>query len=243
MVFAFYGIEFFGDHSQMLWYYPTLVLAGWFYLSAAIVAATRVVPIALPPWTIAWIAIGLIFGWLGHLSMWAIVTGVAAIAGSVIRPKGLTSFLIAAGIVAPTLYVHGVNIAHDLRQPPSHWNYHLYRGAEWARESLPPSATIWSGSAGILGYFSGHRTVNTDGLANSYDFLDHVLIPGNLGPYLEQWDYAIDAMNSDALQRYFPDGCFVSLPPAFVLPDFDDGGRRRLRVFQMKCRPMDAGRE
>jgi hypothetical protein len=134
-----------------------------------------------------------------------------------------------------TMAVYYVNIRSDLKAPPRHWNYHLYLGAQWARDNTPLSATIWSGSAGILGYFSGRTVVNTDGLANSYDFLENVLKRGKLLEYCLQWDYAIDAFPDEALSGIFPEGCFVLLPKNYVVPEFRDDLVRRLRVFRMKC--------
>lgn len=121
--------------------------------------------------------------------------------------------------------------------PPSDWNYHLYRGALWARENLPRDATIWSGSTGILGYFSDRVCVNTDGLANDFDFLENYLKAGRVGEYLREWDFGVDAFGDDALAKYHPAGRFVELPRAFDLPAFKDGAAsRKLRVFQMDAR-------
>jgi hypothetical protein len=142
---------------------------------------------------------------------------------------------VAAAGMGVFVVVHGLNLARDAITPASYWNYHLYRGALWARESLPPGTTIWSGSAGILGYFSDHPVINTDGLANSYEFLESVLMQGKLLDYYRQWDYGIDAFpDPNDLPRLFPEGCFVALPSELTRLGFEDGPRRRrLQIFAM----------
>ena len=120
--------------------------------------------------------------------------------------------------------------------PPAGWNYHLYTGALWARENLPPDATIWADSAGILGYFSERTVVNTDGLANDYGFLENVLKAGPeaKAQYLRQWDYGIDAFPYPS-SNLLPEGCFVPLPEGFQPAPFSDDTSvvRRLQVYQM----------
>lgn len=46
-------------------------------------------------------------------------------------------------------------------------------GAEWARTHLAPNAVIGSWNAGAIGYLSERRTVNLDGLVNSFDYFEH----------------------------------------------------------------------
>jgi hypothetical protein len=171
------------------------------------------------------------------VATWSSATVLSAILAGFIDSRHCRTVAVVqalAGIVLPTLSIHVVNLTGDLKAPPANWNYNLYLGAEWARENLPRDATIWSGSAGILGYFSDRRVVNTDGLANSHHFLETVLRPGRLGDYYRQWDYAIDAFPDEALAQYYPEGCFVPLPPEVTTSPFQDGNlTRRLRVFQM----------
>jgi hypothetical protein len=174
------------------------------------------------------------------LREWALVTAVSTALGSlVIRPRfsPLGAAYVTLAIVLPSMAVHGANLINDLKSTPSQWNYHLYQGALWARRSLPPDVTIWSGSAGILGYFSERRVVNTDGLANDWSFLNDVLRSGEVpfGTYIARWDYAIDAMTDESLEQFFPEGCFLTLPPGVVPGPFNDGGATRsLRVYQMR---------
>ena len=134
-----------------------------------------------------------------------------------------------------------LKLREDLLSQPRRWNYNLYLGARWAQDHLPEEATIWSGSAGILGYFSDHTVVNTDGLANDYHFLEEVLKQGKLREYISRWDYAIDAFPVDNhdLQTLFPEGCFIPLPEELVSNPFQDSGTtRRLGVFQMKSQGL-----
>jgi hypothetical protein len=144
-------------------------------------------------------------------------------------------------VVAVVVLASCVQVARvwrDTRQPASGWNYHLYVGAIWARDHLPADAIVWSSSAGILGYFSGRRVVNTDGLANSRAFLETVLRggPAALTTYTRQWDYGIDAFAGADPEARFPEGCPVPLPPDVVPPPFRDGDRtRRLGVYQMRA--------
>jgi hypothetical protein len=46
----------------------------------------------------------------------------------------------------------------------------LYDAALWVRDHLPPDAVIGSWNAGTIGYFSGRRVINLDGLVNSWDY-------------------------------------------------------------------------
>lgn len=115
-----------------------------------------------------------------------------------------------AGILlVSTSMVHFQNLRNDLSYPPGNWNYNLYLGALWVRDQLPEDATIWAGSAGILGYFSNRTVVNIDGLANDYDFLENYLEPGKRVDYNRKWQYGIDAFpESWTLDWVSPDGCY-----------------------------------
>jgi hypothetical protein len=46
----------------------------------------------------------------------------------------------------------------------------LFETAQWLKTNLPPDAVVGSWNAGMIGYFSGRRVFNLDGLANSWDF-------------------------------------------------------------------------
>lgn len=137
-------------------------------------------------------------------------------------------------LMCAVVAVTGGKLNASAARPPSRWNYNLYLGAMWARENLPPDATIWSDSTGVLGYFSGHTCVNTDGLVNNFDYLENYLKAGRKNEYLTRWDYAIDAMPDDSLKSAFVSGEFIQLPAKYQGPAFQEGPlTRRLRVFKM----------
>lgn len=46
----------------------------------------------------------------------------------------------------------------------------IYAGAEWARTHLPSDAVLGAWNAGTIGYLSERRTVNLDGVVNSFQF-------------------------------------------------------------------------
>jgi hypothetical protein len=133
--------------------------------------------------------------------------------------------------LAPPIFQNRRNATQT---PPRYWNYQLYQGALWAKANLPEDATIWSGSTGVLGYFSERTCVNTDGLINSFEFLENVLKKGKLGDFIRKWDYSIDAMPDEDLLKYYPNGEFLDLGSRYDLPAFPDGSlQRKLRVFKM----------
>jgi hypothetical protein len=87
-----------------------------------------------------------------------------------------------------------------------------------------------------LGYFSGHKSVNLDGLANNYEFFEDVLKKNKTGEYMKNWDYVIDAfvVDNNSMKTAFPQGCFVPLPSDIQNHPFLDGDNtRKLAVFQM----------
>lgn len=47
-----------------------------------------------------------------------------------------------------------------------------YDAAEWARTHLPPDAVVGSWHAGAIGYLSGRRVVNLDGLVSSWEYYE-----------------------------------------------------------------------
>lgn len=44
----------------------------------------------------------------------------------------------------------------------------------WMNENLPPDARVGSWNAGVIGFFARQHVVNLDGLANDFDYLDHL---------------------------------------------------------------------
>lgn len=194
--------------------------AGALALVAAVAWAvsTDVVVLSLAGWTVA-----------------VIVAAAVSVLLSVSRRIPVTTLAttFAATVLVCVATIHGVNLRNEAVSQPGGWNYALLLGARWADKNLPPDATIWSGSAGILGYFSGRTVTNTDGLINSYDFLDNTLKAGKLWEYQQQRQYAIDAFPDEGLKAVFPGGCFIELPQLGQAP-FEDGvSTRLLGVYQM----------
>jgi hypothetical protein len=247
--FLFYSLVFHGGFTQTIWYYgPHTILAV-----LTLAAGGRVFDELFPRWgqtgLLPLLLLGGALGWfvIPHhpltsagmmtTSAWTIAAfgsvGLATLlAHRITRPWKMAGVVVA---LSASVLLHTQNIRSDVASPPDHWNYNLYQGAQWAKGTLPADATIWSGSAGILGYFSERRVVNTDGLANSYEFLENVLRPGKLLEYYQQWDYGIDAFpTNDELSHLFPEGCYVNLPDDLDRPSFMDGYlERRLQVFKM----------
>jgi hypothetical protein len=55
-------------------------------------------------------------------------------------------------------------------------DYHdgAYAAAAWARSQTPPNTVFALRDAGVFGYFSDRRTINLDGLINSYEYQNEV---------------------------------------------------------------------
>jgi hypothetical protein len=140
--------------------------------------------------------------------------------------------LLFAGFAVVFITATELQLSH---RPPHGWNYNLYLGAHWSAQHLPPSARIWSGSAGILGYYSGHTVINSDGLANDFDFLENWLKRGRKTEYCRQYDYGIDCFPTDgSIEQEFPAGRLLTLPPELLRYPFGDGNlTRRLGIIQM----------
>lgn len=117
-----------------------------------------------------------------------------------------TRLLLSAVLVASWLLVP-VKTLLSVRQ----WEYQqrhgllrepLYDAALWTRAHLPPDAVLGSWNAGAIGYLSGHRVVNLDGLVNSWDY--YQTERHNLCRYWQRAGvtYLVDAFeNGQALSR------------------------------------------
>lgn len=86
-------------------------------------------------------------------------------------------------------------------------NIHCLRvkAAEWIDKNLEKDAILAAWNAGEIAYFSGRRTVNLDGLINSYGYYKTVLSgKKSLEDYLreENVDYLIDHMIPENLKKY-----------------------------------------
>jgi hypothetical protein len=83
----------------------------------------------------------------GSTPRWA--SGLLAAALAVLAARTTVAAATAAGREMPDLHIEA---------------------AEWADRNLPPGAVLASWNAGALGYLSGRRVVNLDGLVNSWSF-------------------------------------------------------------------------
>jgi len=61
-----------------------------------------------------------------------------------------------------------------------------YRLAGWIRLHTPPQERVGASYAGLLGYFSGRTVVNLDGLVNSVDYFNRVMVGEQWEPYLQE---------------------------------------------------------
>ncbi len=61
----------------------------------------------------------------------------------------------------------------------------IYRAALWADENLPQDAVLSNLDSGVIAYFSQRRTINLDGLINSYDYQSY-LQRGELDVFLRE---------------------------------------------------------
>lgn len=86
---------------------------------------------------------------------------------------------VAAGIIFNTVFFFGWNRPKSIQQ-------HLYRVAIEIDTRLGRDAVVGTFDAGVLGFFSGRRVINLDGLANSYDYLFNYLVPKHVYDYFEK---------------------------------------------------------
>jgi hypothetical protein len=88
----------------------------------------------------------------------------------------------------------------------------VYQGTLWMNSNIPAHARVGSFSAGLLGYFAfGYTVINLDGLANTPDFVAHllplhILYARELGPETPLRKYLTDTgitylANYDPLDR------------------------------------------
>ncbi|MEZ4649423.1 MAG: hypothetical protein R3E97_11710 [Candidatus Eisenbacteria bacterium] len=64
--------------------------------------------------------------------------------------------------------------SYSLSLRSGRYQANTYDVAIWARDHLPPDATLSSTDSGVLAYFSGLSTVNLDGLINSFAYLERL---------------------------------------------------------------------
>lgn len=94
-----------------------------------------------------------------------------------------------------------------------------YNAALWIAENSPPDTVFASWNAGQLGFFSNRTFINLDGVINSVDYYERVLLGSvSLTDYLSEnkVDYVVDYDTYDSL----PD-----LPIVHTFPLNDESGR------------------
>jgi hypothetical protein len=101
-------------------------------------------------------------------------------------PRGLQ-----AGALAFCLVVFGMTLRSKLIEPKRHLE--LYDRAVWIARFAPPEAVFAEPDCGMLGYFSRHPFMNTDGLSNSFEFQEALA-----DDRLPQW-FAEKGLNAMAL--------------------------------------------
>lgn len=240
LAYLYYGVFFYGFFSQTGWYFgPQAALAA--LMIAALAAALRdlarsemlgaVVAAILAAWVLRL---------LSHEAA-LLALGAALVIARVIPLRPIRLVAPAIGVLVLLLLVGGglLTLAQEAATPVGGWGTHLLYGARWAREHLPPQATIWAGSSGILGYFSDRTVVNVDGLINDYDFLENYLIPGRHREYYAQYDYGIDTFPLDRPGSLDRPGCLLPVELFDPPPPFDEAGtRRQIGFYQMQPQGM-----
>lgn len=104
---------------------------------------------------------------------WCIFASLLIYAALCLLPDTPVVRLFPAGLAA--IAIAGVIAASALLKPPSDFYNKRLEAARWIRENTPQDAIIGAWNAGQLGYFSGRRVVNLDGLINSKRYLELVL--------------------------------------------------------------------
>ncbi len=97
-------------------------------------------------------------------------TEVVAFAGAAAAGRGIArlGLPMALASVIAGIYIGLARMEFDPRK--NDVSSELLSSAAWVSASLPDAAIGAAWNAGVLGYFSGRRVVNLDGLINSYEF-------------------------------------------------------------------------
>lgn len=133
-------------------------------------------------------------------------------------------------ILARQLWLIDASSAQALRDAP------LLTGASWARDNLDSTAIIGAWNAGAIGYLSERRTINLDGLVNSYTFFETQR--HDLCAYWKsnKITHLIDIFGGDNVLDVVPTlpayaNCFDSLQPVWSLQY--PGATWRLQVYAL----------
>lgn len=124
-------------------------------------------------------------------------------------PVGLSVAIVAVAIY---MFARSINFTSTLYVA-------RYDAALWIAENSPPDTVFASWNAGQLGYFSNRTFINLDGVINSVDYYERVLLgPVSLTDYLSEnnVEYVVDYDTYDSL----PD-----MPVVHTFPLDDESGR------------------
>ena len=112
-----------------------------------------------------------------------------------------------------------------------------YEAADWARANVPEDAVLASWHAGAVGYLSGRRVLNLDGLVNSWEF--HERRRADLCAYWREENvaYVIDMFDGARPAVYEPTlatfaACRDRLEPAWTSVHGD--GPWRVSAFRLR---------
>lgn len=101
-----------------------------------------------------------------------------------------------------------------------------YNTALWMAENSPPDAIFASWNAGQLGFFSNRKVINLDGVINSVDYYERVLIgPTSVTDYLieNDVDFVVDYDTYDSIPN---------LPVVQTFP-LNDGSGRSIYIWRV----------
>lgn len=106
-----------------------------------------------------------------------------------------------------------------------------YRFAQHVNQTLPPDAVVASWNAGQLGYFVDRRLYNLDGLVNSKEFFEEVLLGKKLlSTYLKDKNITFLLDYRDQT----PDEALKAVPIIYRVPYVDEGKNRELMIYDVR---------
>jgi hypothetical protein len=158
--------------------YPLVLAVGGYGAAAALAARVPALRALLPfaAWSAVQVALAAVWfhGEVSFLGapwyfavqpvMAVLLLAAAAERLAAVRPRlAPLAWAAAAAVAAAT----AVEAARWHRRDPERVTYDA---AEWVRAHVPADAVLASWHAGALGYLSGRRVLNLDGLVNSWDF-------------------------------------------------------------------------
>ncbi|MEW6517390.1 MAG: glycosyltransferase family 39 protein [candidate division FCPU426 bacterium] len=141
-----------------------------------------------------------------------IPTGAALLAGWK-DSLGATAFRRFAGLGALVVYLLAASWILIVREPSFPHQARMAQAAHWMKQNLPGEARIGAFNAGIMGYFSGRRVVNLDGVVNNA--MPEVIINRRLDGYIQSEHLTHVCDSPEAVELYFR--LFAEHPPQDLL--------------------------